>query len=385
MTDVLIFTHEFPPLDLSGIGNTARHLVKGLLEQDFNVTVVAPVFGKYCNMVDRFEKKGKLEVHRLKIPIYEWTLFSAYGAKRSWFDKRLRKDFDLIHSLDSRDAPFIRKKAPLIVNFNDYICTAVPFNPFKYPWRATDLRIRYPYETFMKILERISVQRADLMLPNSNYTSSMISNAYGLDPKKVRVVYKGIDLEEFNFKCDTKRQALFVGGNLEKKGIIELIDAAEIVAKEFNDVNFLAVGRGTDKYMSMLKSKLDKAGLSKRFSFVYNLKHEDIIRLYKESAMFVLPSYRDGLPQVIMEAMAASLPVVSTTIGGIPEAVEEGKNGYLVEPCEHISLAERMSTLFANEAKRKSMGKLGRKMAEERFEWRRMVKSYISAYDKVMS
>jgi glycosyltransferase involved in cell wall biosynthesis len=93
----------------------------------------------------------------------------------------------------------------------------------------------------------------------------------------------------------------------------------------------------------------------------------DIARLLAASDIFVLPTLTEALPTVLMEAMGAHLPIVATPVGGIPEMVEEGRNGLLVPPGDIESLASACSTLLADQAARLEMGDAGWEIANRKF------------------
>ena len=98
------------------------------------------------------------------------------------------------------------------------------------------------------------------------------------------------------------------------------------------------------------------------------LSHKEIIELYKTADIFVLPSLSEGIPIVIMEAMAMELPVVSTRIAGIPEIVDDRVNGFLVNPKDPEALAKKIEYLIHHPYLREDMGKKGRKIIEEKFD-----------------
>ncbi len=94
---------------------------------------------------------------------------------------------------------------------------------------------------------------------------------------------------------------------------------------------------------------------------------EDKVRAFERAAIYCLPSYSEGLPVSVLEAMAAGLPVVSTAIAGTPEAVAEGENGFLIVPGDRAALADRLIRLARDPSLRSGMGGAGRAIAEERF------------------
>ena len=114
------------------------------------------------------------------------------------------------------------------------------------------------------------------------------------------------------------------------------------------------------------------------------LEHLEIPRYLNAGDIFVLPSHSEGLPNAILEAMACSLPVIATRVGGIPEAVEDGKSGILTEKKDTNSLARAMEYLIENGVAAKEMGVYGRKIMESRFSWKKNAQKIIEIYREII-
>ena len=98
------------------------------------------------------------------------------------------------------------------------------------------------------------------------------------------------------------------------------------------------------------------------------LRH-DVPELMRQASIFVRPSTLEGMPLTVLEAMASGLPVIATPVGGTPELVEDGVNGYLVPVDDHVALADSIVRLFDNPVIAKGMGKRGREMVEANHTW----------------
>jgi glycosyltransferase involved in cell wall biosynthesis len=101
--------------------------------------------------------------------------------------------------------------------------------------------------------------------------------------------------------------------------------------------------------------------------------------------LFVLPSYQEGLPCVVLEAMACAKPVISTPIMGIPEAVVEGETGLLVQPGHPNDLQDAMQTLLSNPDLCKSLGQRGKKRVTEKFTWNQHAQQMTSIFENLIS
>lgn len=380
MSTITYYTYEYPPICGTGPGNSIRLLSSSLVDKGFKIKVVTLKFGKYSSL-NRYECSDRVCVYRLQLPINERLLFALQVGFFSNFNRKKVKG-DIIHVMDSRAAAFVYKdNTPLIVNINDYIPSMVPVSPFKkYPWEGTDKRVRYFYENITKIYEFLSFKRADLMIANSNFTNDVVSSFYGIPKDKVMTIYRGIDLSEFKGSAKKDVDVLFVGGNIEKKGIKELIHATAILKKDFPNISVVAIGRCSDKYMAYLKDEVGRLGVSGNISFIYNLPHAELVDYYKRSRVYALPTYRESLSQTIIEAMAAKLPVVTTNVGGVPEIVSP-KSSFLIPPYDSNALAQSVFDVLSNPSKARRMGNEGFSIVSKNFSLQNMVKNYIGVYD----
>ena len=114
-----------------------------------------------------------------------------------------------------------------------------------------------------------------------------------------------------------------------------------------------------------------------------NVPFDELIKIYANADIFVLPSYYEAQGIVLLEAMASGLPCVATNIGGIPETVIDGKNGILVEPRNPMKLAQAILTLAEDEDLRLKYGRMGRKRVVEEYDWRKIASKTEKVYRRV--
>jgi glycosyltransferase involved in cell wall biosynthesis len=188
-------------------------------------------------------------------------------------------------------------------------------------------------------------------------------------------MYHGIDLQRFSSNDQALKLnpplILSVGRLREKKGFATLIKSC--FALHLAGISFRCeiVGYGEDQ--AKLQRLIDCYGLAAMVVLTGKMTHTQLIERYRQATLFVLPSQiaedgdRDGIPNVLLEAMAMTLPVVSTDVSGIPEVIKNGVNGFLVPPRDALALQKAMVTLLSDAQLRARMGKEGRHVVESMF------------------
>ncbi len=176
--------------------------------------------------------------------------------------------------------------------------------------------------------------------------------------ERLHVVPNCIDWNAFQ-STETPKQVegpriLFIGMQFaRRKGVHDLIAAAPRVLDEFPDARFLLVGDDDEG----VEASLDVAPRVRRaLEFQGNLERQDIVRAYHAATMLVLPAYREGMPMVMLEAMACGRPVICSAINAIPEVIEDGENGLLIRPGDPVELAEAMLRLLRDAELRERIG-----------------------------
>jgi glycosyltransferase involved in cell wall biosynthesis len=157
---------------------------------------------------------------------------------------------------------------------------------------------------------------------------------------------------------------LFMGLIGDRKGVFDLVAVIPEILAVAPGTRFVFGGNGE---VDRLRAAIAAAGVEGSCEVLGWVAGADKVRAFERASIYCLPSYREGLPVSVLEAMAAGLPVVSTAIAGTPEAVADGETGFLVEPGDRGALAERLVRLARDASLRASMGQAGRSLAEARF------------------
>ena len=149
---------------------------------------------------------------------------------------------------------------------------------------------------------------------------------------------------------------LFLGRLVERKGIYVLLEAVAQLVTEFPNLKLLCAGDGDLQSVADASVKLDIPGRVRFLGWVSGRQKQQLL---ESASVFVLPSFAEGLPMSVLEAMAAGLPVVATTVGGIPDLIGDGKEGILVPPRDTNSLRKALEFLLRDEKIRAEMGRKG--------------------------
>lgn len=218
------------------------------------------------------------------------------------------------------------------------------------------------------------VAEARLVLAISDFGRSQVLTL--LDEaqwSKVKVVRCGLDPDVFALNSPNGAgpfRVLCVGRLVHLKGQSLLIDAAAALRAEGVDIELVLVGAGPKR--EELERQAQRLGVTDHVTFTGAVGQDEILDHYRAASVFSLPSFAEGLPVVLMEAMAVGLPVVTTRIMGVPELVVDGVNGRLVAPGRLDELTDALRGLAeASPAQRAEMGRAGRERVLEEFDVRK--------------
>lgn len=174
---------------------------------------------------------------------------------------------------------------------------------------------------------------------------------------------------------------LTVGHIIHRKGMDLLIKALKVAQERGSDLNLVIVGEGPEQENLLALAK--ELGVAKRVYFAGNQPHERTLEFYRGCLFFVLSSRAEGLPLVIVEAMANKKAVVATRVDGVPEIVLHGTTGLLVEPEDPHSLAEALVALYKDQGLREKFAQRGRERALQKFTWEVIATRYLSIFGAV--
>ncbi|HED03563.1 MAG TPA: glycosyltransferase family 1 protein [Candidatus Fraserbacteria bacterium] len=310
-----------------------------------------------------FSPEQLAKVSGLGVPTYRFSLMRHFqplslALAGLQLYRYLRSErFDIVHTHETEAGIVGRHAAhragvPLIV----HTIHGIPFTEQRNPM----------LRRFLLLLERRVAPWTTRLIANADaITRDFLRAGVGV-PAQYVTIHSGVDLEHYSsakpldLGLPTGAFKLLTAARLTPgKGFSELLQAAAQLASESRPIVWLIAGEGP------LRPWLERKIRERNLNWVRLLGYQsDLAPLMASVDCFVLPSYREGTPRTISEAMAAGLPVIATRIDGIPEQVEEGVNGLLIEPRQTEPLAEAIRRLACDGPLCRRMGRAGRERAK---------------------
>lgn len=229
----------------------------------------------------------------------------------------------------------------------------------------------------------------------TKFTRDYMLNTYKIPAETVKLIYQGTEVQLFTPNADRKREAFkryilpesafpvigCIGTYEERKGQTVLLKSMkDLVNGALPNAHLVLVGEGPDE--SMLKEKVKDLKLSDSVSF-FEFTSEPVY-IFERLDILVLSSvYKEGLPNVLLEAMSMATPVVSSRMAGVPEVVKNGETGFMVEPGNKDELTEAIINLCSNDAVLKKIGENGRHIMEEKFDKQVQFEEFLQYFYKI--
>jgi len=271
---------------------------------------------------------------------------------------------------------------PSTMAYYAYLISGIPFS---FTAHAKDIFVYDMNEHHLA--KKLAAAKFVVTVTNFNYRY-LIENAPDVDPSTIKVIHNGIDLDRFK-PVDTPSRdddlILGVGRLVPKKGFATLLDACRILKDKGVRFKCLIVGDGPERENLLLKKA--EIGLGDNdVEFTGAKTQDEVLDLMRRAALFCLPctvdidGNQDALPTVIIEALALGLPVISTSISGVPEMIDHEKSGVLVEPDKPGELSDWIERLLKSKELRSELAAAGRARAEDKFNLKNNVETMIGYY-----
>lgn len=357
-------------------------LIKALMEQGYTVH-------NTCSDTGRFQELKKIGLDMIEIPIdRKIDIRTNINSIRRLYMLIKKEKYEIVH-VHTPVAAVLGRIASKLAGVRHVIYTAHGFyfhegmSKWEYHFYYHIEKIFSRYATNYLLLQskedyEVSLeerfQRKEHIIHLSNgvdITDKFHPDLFGTEARKQLRMEMGIGEEEIVFA--------FIGRFVREKGIFELVDAFKQLTCVCPNVRLLMIGE-------VLPSERDHTGhelVTKMMDdprIIITGYRKDIPELLSISDAFVLPSYREGLPRSIIEAMAMGKPVIATNIRGCREEIIDGWNGYLVKEKDAFSLYEKMRLLAEDREAREILGKNGRSLAEQHYDERKVIQKQLDLY-----
>jgi len=240
-------------------------------------------------------------------------------------------------------------------------------------------------------LDRFTTRMCDFVLGNSQAVSKELMRIDGIPAERNATVYNGVDAERFKPGDRSVRQRYgwteghvvfgIVANFIPYKRHVDFVSAAALIAAEAPQARFIMVGQDRG-ILPNLRLQVQQAGLESRFVIIPGSTEPET--LYPAMDAYICTSETEGFSNVLLEAAASGLPLIATRVGGNPEIVFPGENGFLVPVARAEDVAQAALTLVDDPVLRRTMGSQSRELVEQRFSLETMVRQHEQLYERAL-
>lgn len=375
---VLMINYEFPPIGGGG-GNVTYFISKNLALRGHEVKIVT---SRFRNLPKR-EKKDEFEIIRVPVlrknPNYcrfheMLTFVVSASVYCLWFVRKFNPDIvHVFFGIPSGPVAYLLKK---IYNL-----------PYVLFLGGRDVPRIHPDPPIYRLLYGILMPAIKGIWGNSKAVVACSQGLRELALKtginvNIRVIPDGVDLKRFSppdrSMVPKTIKILAVGRLIPRKGFDCLIKSIPIALK-LTKGDFCVEIVGDGPLWNELRQLSKQEGVDKKVIFSGSIPYEELHKKYREADVFVLTSKAEGMPLVVLEAMACGLPIISTNVQGVDELVLPGVNGFLFQPSDHNALGRHIASIVSDHRMRIEMGKQSLKIIK-RFDWANITERYIDIY-----
>ena len=375
---ILIWCPLYPP-NTGGLQNHAQEFNIHMAEQGWEILTLTPLITP--NTPE--EESPKTNIKIIRFPAFE--IIPNYPLPKIWKPKfwkalhtahKFSKSKNTKTIIISRTRFFITSLFALVHNK----LTHTPWvhiehgSDFVHLGKITSLIARiYDYT-----IGRTVFKNATHLIANSHASAKFIKK---ISNKKATVIYRGIEEEEISSitpenslkeTCKNKTIITYAGRLVTGKGVRHLLDAVEPLEK--NSYQLLIIGNGPEK--KNLKEQVKKLNITSNVTFLGDLPWQQVIAILKISHIMANPSYNEGIPTNVIEAMLSSTAVIATNVGGTTELVTNNTTGLLIPPKDTHALKIALRTLSENPKLRHNYTTNALKQIEGKFSWSNATKQY---------
>jgi len=372
-----IFITQIGHPSLKGGGNAVAHNFSELFSKrghDVSTIYVSPINflsekPKTAYRMIFIKKASKL------LPIIN-CLKTALIIKKLSNNKENRPDVIISLGYEGLLIPLIKAKSILFIAANHNFLRPVEIKDFlNWKW-LNPLKFGKILYLISVFFDKLTKLKADFVQSLCEFGAEQCQMFYKVPKNKIFIVPNGINEKEFIVRSMPKNKIiLFIGSAVEHKGLDILICSLPIIIKAHPDIEVWVLGE-KNKRDGTLIDLAEQIGVSSQINRYGLIRRDDMPEFYQKARIVVLPSRLDLFPMTALEAMSSGVPLVATKVGGLPEIINNGINGLLVEKDDINGLAGAIVYFLDNPEKAEEMGRMGREIVEQKFTLEKVVEKY---------
>ncbi len=379
MKNKIKLLHVITHLPIGGAQDNTLYTIELLNKNKYDISLCCNFEGE---LVERAKRIDRVKLFNIPFLCREVSLFNDFRALILLYKLFKNENFTIIHTHSSKAGLLARlaaklNKTPVIIHtvhgfaFNDFM------NAFK--------------KHFYIIVEKLLAMCTDVLITVSSLNKKKIIDLKIAKKENIKNIYSGIDFDLFTnernnhfrkeLNLDSSHLLLGSVGRLsDQKDPITMVEAFGIVSKSFPNAHLALVGDG--ELRNKIVKKIDQLQLNGRVHLTGNKNNP--WQIYHSLDLFIMSSVYEGLGRSITEALSCGVPVVCTSVEGVPEIVIDNKTGILVPPKDAIALADGVVHSLSNMQNSKKMAEQGRKFVNDNFDVNKMVDDIDTLYDTLI-
>ena len=388
---VCLVTNIYPPDFVGGPGEVVYNLQKYLLKQGIETYVFT------CGSNDKRYPKtirtyGSKQLFPAISPFYFKTI------DRFQFDIM---NFHAESGMGIAPLMSLKRSTKIITTLHSEVLTESKSTK---PVKISGLVIEKPRtkelvaKNFLSLIKLtgiyVELAVSDRIIAVSEKTKEDFLRQHQIPKNKMTVIHNGVDCEKFNPKISRESirttyslsdspLILTIGGNILLKGTIFALFALSKIMKVLPKVKLIVIGVD-EKNIKRLYPLIKNLGIQDNVILLGRIPNYKMPLYYSSSDLVLLPSLSENFPVVALEAMSSGKPVIASRVGGIPELVSNNENGILVSPGNVEQLVEALLRLLENQSLRNRLGNMGRKLVEEKYDWKKIGQQYLKEFEKLV-
>lgn len=369
MVKVLLITRGIYPLLTGGI-EMHVYYISSALSKKFSVSILAERTGNCSDKISSFDKIPLVLTSVPSMPFFSSLIFILRGLFN--YVRKVGR-VEIVHAHQALTPAIL---AFLIGRFYRI--------PFIITCHGSEIRVQK--SRVIRLIQRFLFSKASHLTTVSTEMKKNLVNCHDVNPTKISVIPNGYDEQAVGRLMEnTKREysvgIVFVGSLRPFKDPLTLLKGFGEIVGKYSNIELNIIGDGPLR--GQLEAFCLENGLSSKVIFEGTKSHEQTLRAIAKSAIFVLSSVEEGLPTVLIEAMALGKPVIATAVGGVPKVVKDGINGILVPPNSPRRVAKALEKLLNNLRLRRKLGEAAAESVKD-YTWSKIAEKYEIMYQKAL-